>query len=599
MSTLQPTYKYFQKYARLFVPGVLFCFISAIFTLIVPSIVREAIDTIPQLIKKYNELVKPLEKDIFFWDASWTMLKFALYALAISFGAGFFLFLMRQTIIVASRHIEYDLRNEIYEHVQKLPAAFFQKYKTGDVITRATSDLEQVRLFVGPAIMYASRSIVLLITALFTMFWISPILTLWALTPMPLLFLAIFFMSKLVHTRSAAIQTQYSALTAKVQEVMNGIRVVKAYTREAFEAEAFDHESKIYQQKNLDLAKVEAAFSPIFISLIGFSTILVLWIGGGLVMQKQVTFGNIAEFIIYVTILTWPVASLGIVINMIQRAKAAMKRISELLEAPVAVQDTALTNPKITQIEGAIQFEEVSYNYPNATLPAIENLSFNLSAGKTLAFVGKTGCGKSTAVELITRLTEATTGKVKIDGHNIQTIPLNTLRSAISYVPQEVFLFSETIAGNIAFGKIEAQQQEVERAAQEADLFQNIAQFPDKFETMVGERGITLSGGQKQRAAIARALIRNPKILILDDALSAVDAKTEHTILKNLRKNFGKQTIVLVSHRVSTVQDADLILYFEKGKVTERGTHQELVALGGKYAELNRKQLLEAEIAAF
>ncbi len=589
---------YLWRYKYLMIPGLLCALASAIFSLIVPRVVREAVDAVPRMVDLHTLYSgTPAAADLFA-QFSWTLVLAGLLIMGLSLVSGVFSFLMRRTVVVASRHIEYDLRNRLYAHLQALSGDFYGRYPTGDVITRATSDIERVRRYIGPAYMYMARALTAIVAALFVMFLISPTLTWWSLIPMPLLAIMVFFVAKMVHVRTDRQQKQYSTLTSRVQEALSGIRVMKAYAREDFESDRFDKESRVYQRRTLDLALVDAAFRPVIVVLIGLSLLLVVGVGGQLVIDGQLTIGNIAEFMIYVTILTWPVASFGFVISMVQQASASMSRIAELLDTEPAVQDNAQTDTSVESIDGRISFDNVSYRYTEDGPSVLDGLSFDVPAGTTLGIVGRTGSGKSTLIELIPRLMDSSEGLISVDGHDVKSIPVQTLRSAIGYVPQEVFLFSDTVGNNIAFGEIEAEKSEIERAANEADLLTNVQDFPEGFETIVGERGITLSGGQKQRTAIARALIRNPRILILDDALSAVDTNTEAIILAHLRKHYGQRTIVVVSHRISAVQDADQIIVLEDGKIAERGNHQQLVKQGGLYAELYRKQQLEAELEA-
>ncbi|HET6566329.1 MAG TPA: ABC transporter ATP-binding protein, partial [Rhodothermales bacterium] len=522
---------FFWKYRRLFIPGLLCAFASAAFSIVVPILVRQAVDSIPRFVALYKAFGGTEVRSFLYGYFIYGLIIFGVFIVALSLISGLFTFLMRQTLVVSSRHMEFDLRNALFDHLQSLSRRFYHGHPTGDVMTRATNDIERVRLYVGPAIMYAVRAITLIVAAVTVMFIISVRLTLYALIPMPFLAISVFFVARMVHSRSDAIQEQYSALTSKVQESLSGIRVVKAYTREAAEAEAFDRESEEYRKRSLDLAKVDALWRPVFLLLVGLSTVIVVWVGGRLVMQGTVTIGNIAEYMIYVSLMTWPVASMGYVINMIQRASASMSRLNEVFDAEPDIRDTEETDTSIARIDGRITFSNVSFRY-NADGPdVLDDVNFDVESGSTLAVVGRTGSGKSTLVELIPRLLDPTGGTVFLDGKDVRRIPLEVLRSSIGYVPQDVFLFSDTIADNIAFGAMGAEQSAVETAAAHAELLDNIQDFPEGFDTFVGERGITLSGGQKQRTSIARALIRNPRVLILDDALSAVDTNTERNIL--------------------------------------------------------------------
>lgn len=621
MHALARLNSYYWKYKHLFIPGLLFAMASSGFAIVVPMIVRQAIDSIPGFVSTYQVFRNSPVREVLYADFFWSLVVFGLIIVLLSVLSGIFSFLMRQTVVVASRHIEYDLRNRLFDHLQHLSYDFYVQRSTGDIITRATSDIEQVRRYIGPAIMYTTRALVIIVTAITVMFIISPRLTWYALIPMPLLAVSVFLVARMVHSRSDALQEQYSDLTSRVQESLSGIRVMKAYAREKKEAEAFDTESDAYRDRSLDLALVEAAWRPVFLVLVGMATIIVVWMGGRLVIEGAITLGNIAEYIIYVALMTWPVASMGFVITMVQRAAASMERLSRILDAEPSIVDPDPDG--VDEIEGEIRFENVGFRYdvevedgegeagegeaePDSGLDsehaaprwALRGVSFEAPAGSTLAIVGRTGSGKTTLVELIPRLLDVDEGRILIDGTDIRELSLGRLRASIGYVPQDVFLFSDTIANNIAFGRMDAGEKEIRRAAAEADLLENVDEFQEGFETFVGERGITLSGGQKQRTSIARALIRNPKILILDDALSAVDVNTERTILGHLRRHFGKRTIVIVSHRVSAVQDADRIIVLDEGRIVERGNHESLLEEGGFYASLHEKQLLEQELEA-
>ena len=572
--------------------------VSAGFQISVPRVVRQAVDGIPRFVSLHSAFDDTPAQAMLYSEFFVTLLFFLAAIAGLTLLAGGFLFLTRQTLVVASRHIEYDLRNRFYDHLQTLSPQFYQDYSTGDVITRATDDIEKVRRYIGPAIMYSTRSLVMVVIAVSVMFVISPKLTLYALVPMPLLAISVFFLARMVHHRSDRVQQQYSTLTSRVQEALSGIRVLKAYTREPREQRRFEDESDTYKHRTLDLALVDAGWRPVFLILVGLSTILVVWIGGRLVAQGTISVGNIVEYILYVNFMTWPVASMGFVITMIQRASASVIRLHEILDTEPAIADGEQTDESITSLTGSLSFEDVTFRYTDEEEPALRNVSFDLDADETLAIVGRTGAGKSTLVEMIPRLLDPDSGTVRIDGHDVRAIPLDVLRDAIGYVPQDVFLFSDTVADNVAFGTLDASDEAIRQATAEADLLDNIEDFPDGFDTHVGERGITLSGGQKQRTSIARALIRDPRILIFDDALSAVDTATERNILQSLRERQGSHTLVIVSHRLSAVQEADLILVMDEGRVVEQGTHDDLLDHDGLYASLHRKQQLEEEIEA-
>lgn len=587
---------FYWKYRRLFVPGMLCAMASAGFAILVPMVVRQSVDRIPAFVRTYRALGDTAAAGELSGAYFYTLLVFCLVIVGLSVFSGLFSFLMRQTVVVASRHIEFDLRNDLYDHLQRLSPRFYIEKSTGDIITRATSDIEQVRRYVGPALMYLTRALVIVVVALVAMIIISPQLTMYAVIPMPFLGLAVFLVARLVNTRSDRLQKQYSTLTSRVQEALSGVRVVKAYTREESEMGAFRRESDVYRRRMLDLAMVEAAFRPVFILLIGLSTIIVVWIGGRLVIAGEITIGNIAEYIIYVALMTWPVAAMGFVITMVQRAAASMVRLNEIMDAVPEIEDDGTTDLSMTAVRGDVEFSHVNFRFAPDEPLVLDDISFEVRAGQTCGIIGRTGSGKSTLVSMIPRMLDPVDGTIRIDGTDIRRIPIAVLRGSVGFVPQEVFLFSESVGENIAFGRPGATKDDIEMAADRAELLENVLEFQDGFETRVGERGIAVSGGQKQRTSIARALVREPRILVFDDALSAVDTETERSILQKLKAFAGDRTLMIVSHRVSAVQDADIIVVLDEGRVVERGRHDELIRNRGLYASLYTKQLLEQEI---
>jgi len=505
---------------------------------------------------------------------------------------GVFMFLMRQTIVVMSRFIEYDLKNEIYDHYQSLSLAFFKRNNTGDLMARITEDVSKVRMYVGPAVLYAINLVVLFVLVIYNMLEVSVSLTAYVLIPLPILSFTIYHVSRMINIRSEKVQRQLSQMSTFVQEGFSGIRVLKAYAKEEQWGNAFKKETENYKDTSLELVRINAVFFPTMLTLIGLSTVLTVYIGGKQAMAGIITTGNIAEFIIYINMLTWPVAAIGWITSIIQRAAASQTRINEFLDTKPEIRNE---NHEPLKVQGNIEFKDVSFVYPDSGTKALNHVSFKVNMGESLAILGRTGSGKSTVASLITRTYDINEGSLLIDGQEIRNLNLDAIRSSIGYVPQDVFLFSDSISNNISFGidSDENIENRVHTAAKQADIYSNIIDFPFGFETRVGERGITLSGGQKQRISIARAIIRDPQILIFDDCLSAVDTETEEKILNHLKDLMQGKTTVIISHRVSSVKHADQIIVLEKGSILERGTHNELLELNGAYASLYQKQLLE------
>ena len=597
MKSLKKLGPYFIKYKKRLILGTFFITISNVFAIYPAEILRKGIDLVSESLKTYQlnkgtPLAAAIESEVYK-----TLLVFGLIVIATALLKGVFMFFMRQTIIVMSRLIEFDLKNDIYNHYQQLDVAFYKRNKTGDLMARISEDVSQVRMYVGPAIMYAISTVTLFVLITIKMLSIHIMLTIYVLLPLPLLALIIYLINNKVIKKSEAVQQQLSTISSVVQEFFSGIRVLKAYNRADYANKKFSEEAAEYQKRNVELIKVNALFFPMIVLLIGLSTLITIYFGGLKVFDKSITTGTIAEFIMYVNLLTWPVASIGWVTSIVQRAAASQTRINEFLDQVPSILNTC---KKETHIEGKISFQNVSFHYPNSNRTAIKNVSFELEVGKSLAIVGRTGSGKSTIASLVARTYDCTSGEIKIDGKNIQSVNLNSLRSSIGYVPQEVFLFSDSIANNISFG-LKNQYSETEKrekviqAAKDAAVYENIAAFPDGFETQIGERGITLSGGQKQRISIARAIIRKPQLLIFDDCLSAVDTETEEKILSSLSKIMVGKTTIIIAHRISSIKDCDAILVLDNGEGTEYGSHQELMAKEGAYYTLHQQQLLEEE----
>ena len=580
--------KYFLKYKWSLFWGTVFVIITNVFVIVPAQLVRHTFDLVSDTLTIYP-MFKGFAHDTFLYESfSFTILFYGILVVVMAFIRGFFLFLVRQTLIVMSRHIEFDLKNEIYFHYQQLPLSFYRTQNTGDLMARISEDVGHVRMYLGPAIMYGMNMIVTFVLIVSYMLAVNVKLTVYSLLPLPLLSLSIYLVNNIINERSTLLQKQLSDMTSFVQEAFSGIRVLKSFVREKDFVNQFAEKSEDYRIKSLNLASVNALFFPLILTLIGLSTILTIYVGGFEVIDGTITAGNIAEFIIYINMLTWPVTSLGWISSITQRAAASQARINEFLNT----QNSIVSTENIQKdIEGEIIFKNVSLRYPDSGIVALQNLNFHIKAGESIAILGGTGSGKSTLANLICRLYDTTEGEIMIDNQVIKKYNLQKLRSQIGYVPQDVFLFSDSIRSNIAFGHDKLAENDMVQAAKDADLLENIDRFPQGFDTIVGERGITLSGGQKQRVSIARAIARNPKIMILDDCLSAVDTKTENAILNNLKKIMQNRTSVIISHRVSSAKLADRIFILEDGKIAEQGTHEQLMSLNGAYKELYEKQL--------
>ena len=575
--------KYFVKYKWRLLIGIFITILSKLLALKVPQIVGDSLN----IVEDYqNGKITDIEA------VEHQLLMNVLLIIGVSILAGFFTFLMRQTIIVTSRLIEFDLKNEIYQQYQRLSLNFYKKNRTGDLMNRISEDVSKVRMYVGPAVMYSMNIIVLLAVGFTQMINIDVKLTMYTLLPFPVLSILIFTLSKVIHKRSRIVQEYLSKLTTFNQEFFSGISVVKSYGIENSIIKDFDEIADKSKEKNIHLQEANALFFPLMILLIGISNIIVIYVGGQQYINDEIQIGTIIEFMLYVNILTWPVAVVGWVTSMVQQAEACQARINEFLEQ---VPEILNFNTKPTLLQGKVTFKDVTFTYDDTNITALKNISFSVASGETVAILGKTGAGKSTIIELIARLYDTKQGVILLDDNPIESTNLNDIRNQIGFVPQDPFLFSESIGNNIKFGKEDATKEEIIQAAKDAVVHQNIIDFPNGYQTILGERGVTLSGGQKQRVSIARSIIKNPKILIFDDCLSAVDTETEEQILTNLKKVSKDKTTFIISHRVSSAKNADKIIVLDTGKIIQQGTHNQLIAKEGYYKNLYEQQLLEKE----
>lgn len=596
MKSLKELNIYLKKHKSMIILGGLFLTAANFFLIWIPVMIRRTMDEVELLLEQQGTSTGSFFDVLFSEEAGGILAYNSMILVGTVFLHGVLLFATRQTIIVTSRKVEFDMRNDIVRKLMQLPQTFYKKYTSGEIFVRASEDVNKVREYYGPVIMYSINTLTRAGFVLTMMVIVNKDLMFWALIPLPFLSVFAYWITGFIHKHSIIIQEQYSVLTGRAQETFNSIRLIKAYNRESFEQDKFEVESEAYRKKKLRLDLIESLFHPALNFLIGISLVIVIWKGGSMVIEGAITIGNIAEFLIYVAYLIWPVAALGYTMNRFQKSLASWERIKEVLDIETEFDEPKKQLVESIDIKGAIEFDHVSFAYPDSDVDVLADLNFKIEAGQTVAIVGRTGSGKTSLIQMIPRLFDSTKGEIRIDGKPVQEYPIQELRKHIGVVSQDTFLFSDSIGDNIAFGAESATQDQIELAAEQAQVKENILDFEKKFQTILGERGITLSGGQKQRTTIARALIKNPKILILDDSLSAVDTKTEDAILGHLRKEVGSRTTIMISHRISTIKDADVIYYLEGGKIVEHGTHEELIQQEGFYNAMYNKQLLEQEL---
>jgi len=590
MKELKVLSKYIVKYKYHLLLGVVFVFLSNYFRILQPQVIREALDFVVKEVKIFNAASEGAAKETILKDISHSILMFGLKVLGLALLMGFFMYFMRQTIIVMSRLIEYDMRKELFVHYQNLSLAFYKRNNTGDLMSRITEDVSRVRMAIGPAILYGINLVSMFSLAIYSMVQVSPKLTLYSLFPLPILSFIIYKVSHLINQKSEVIQEQLAVLNSTAQETYSGIRVVKSFVQEASMLRLFSDQTEQFKSKNMDLVKIDAMFFPSMALLIGASTVVTVYVGGLMVIDGSISVGNIAEFVIYVNMLTWPVTATGWIASLVQRAAASQKRLNEFMNERSEIQEEQ--NPHNAPIKGHIEFKDVSFTYAITGIQALKHVSFNIKQGQKIAIVGRTGCGKSTIADLLVRMYDATSGSIELDGMDLTKWKLEAIRQGIAYVPQEVFLFSETVANNIRFVSNSTDQEVMDMAAKVA-VHEDIMGLPEQYQTMVGERGVTLSGGQKQRISIARALIKHPDIVVLDDCLSAVDAETEQKILGFLYDYLSSKTAIIITHRIFSLINFDQILVMDQGELVQIGTHDSLLKQEGLYQDMYNQQQLD------